>query len=113
MQIAPECPEGGHRPVGPVRRGPRRHGRSHPIDAAPPRLMVDCRADVFSARLLPLHARVSCRSPREKGWRAITFLTGSPHGVAKYYVDNDLVPRPDQDVSEERRLLYVALARST
>jgi DNA helicase II / ATP-dependent DNA helicase PcrA len=28
-------------------------------------------------------------------------------------VDNDLVPRPDQDLSEERRLLYVAMTRST
>jgi superfamily I DNA/RNA helicase len=28
-------------------------------------------------------------------------------------VDNDLVPRPDQDFSEERRLLYVAMTRST
>jgi hypothetical protein len=28
-------------------------------------------------------------------------------------VDNDLVPRPDQDLSEERRLLYVVMTRST
>ena len=28
-------------------------------------------------------------------------------------VDNDLVPRPEQDLSEERRLLYVAMTRST
>jgi len=28
-------------------------------------------------------------------------------------VDNDLVPRPGQDLSEERRLLYVAMTRST
>jgi DNA helicase-2/ATP-dependent DNA helicase PcrA len=28
-------------------------------------------------------------------------------------VDNDLVPRRDQDLSEERRLLYVAMTRST
>lgn len=28
-------------------------------------------------------------------------------------VDNDLVPRPHQDLSEERRLLYVAMTRST
>lgn len=28
-------------------------------------------------------------------------------------VDNDLVPRPDQDLSEERGLLYVAMTRST
>lgn len=28
-------------------------------------------------------------------------------------VDNDLIPRPDQNLSEERRLLYVAMTRST
>jgi DNA helicase-2/ATP-dependent DNA helicase PcrA len=28
-------------------------------------------------------------------------------------VDNDLVPRPEQDLSEERRLLYVAMTRAT
>jgi DNA helicase II / ATP-dependent DNA helicase PcrA len=27
-------------------------------------------------------------------------------------VDNDLIPRPDQDLAEERRLLYVAMTRS-
>jgi DNA helicase-2/ATP-dependent DNA helicase PcrA len=27
-------------------------------------------------------------------------------------VDNDLIPRPDQDIDEERRLLYVAMTRS-
>ena len=27
-------------------------------------------------------------------------------------VENDLIPRPDQDVAEERRLLYVAMTRS-
>ena len=28
-------------------------------------------------------------------------------------VDNDLIPRPGQDINEERRLLYVAMTRST
>ena len=28
-------------------------------------------------------------------------------------VDNDLIPRPEQDLEEERRLLYVAMTRST
>jgi superfamily I DNA/RNA helicase len=27
-------------------------------------------------------------------------------------VDNDLIPRPGQDLSEERRLLYVAMTRA-
>src|SRR5437867_3228813 len=72
------------------------------------------RLDRYLSQIQPLSEDLA--RAQSEGVRFMTMVSSKGLTVKATIVagvDNDLVPRPDQDLSEERRLLYVAMTRST